>query len=199
MANICNFFGKIVGDEKEVKEVYNYFNEPYVYIKNKTGKCVEAPEQYHFFKIDEVLITEEGFNEKGEFFVEIFGSCSWSLNSALLEKGYYDIYKVEQDPEYFKGMCLERVHEKFPELKMELFSEEPGLEFSEHILLDENGVLEEVETLRQAFYDSKEEAEEDGETVSDEELEEWIYTELPSWFFYPDDSYRVEYDFNYSI
>lgn len=295
MPNICTFWGKIVGDENEVREIVDYFEEPYRYqftsytkmehiqkklkpkestsfvnlaieLDNiveeliKTGKgnsiktkeemeyCVlniiyrrfnqlrhipdkheeeyvkefvenfkeyidipmlrklttipdslkkDFPKTKHFWRIFEVEVDDFGYYEDGRFYAEIFGDCAWSLNTCTLSTGYQDDWKEYEGQPWFKGTCLENVAKEFPELKMEFFSEEPGMELSEHITVKDGKVFEEVQELTCVYYESVEEAKEDDLEITKDQLNVQIYTKLPEWF-YPEDD-QTHFTFNYSI
>ncbi|MBS6535842.1 hypothetical protein [Peptoniphilus harei] len=82
----------------------------------------------------------------------------------MLEEGYYSSYKNFEDKSWFKGTCLEKVHEKFPDLKIEMFSEE---------------------------------AKKDGLEISEDLINEIIYTKLPSWYTPLEEN--TQYFFEWSI
>ena len=80
---------------------------------------------------------------------------------------------------------------------MEIFSEECGCSFSEHIIMNENDIIEDVGDMVANCYESVEEAEEDGFEITEEQVGDYIYTELPDWF-YPTDFNR-SYEFDWSF
>lgn len=155
------------------------------------------PKGPHFWRIFDVDVADTDYDKDGTFSMTLFGSCAWSVESALLYDGYYKFWKHYEGQDWFKGTCLENVHEKFPNLKMEIFSEECGCSFSEHIIMNENGITEDVGDLVATYYESVEEAEEDGFEITEEQVGDYIYTELPDWF-YPTDFNR-SYEFDWSF
>lgn len=155
------------------------------------------PKGSHFFRIFDFNEVYEGIDENGEHFINAFGDCAWSLQSCVLEEGYYSSYKNFEDKGWFKGTCLEKVHEKFPDLKIEMFSEEAGCQFSEHILINEDGFLDECEELVAVCYESIEEAKKDGLEISEDLINEIIYTKLPSWYTPLEEN--TQYFFEWSI
>lgn len=155
------------------------------------------PKAPHFWRIFDVDVADTDYDKDGTFSMTLFGSCAWSASSALLYEGYYEDWKSYEGQDWFKGTCLENVHEKFPSLKMEIFSEECGCSFSEHIKMDENGIIEDVGNLVATYYESVEEAKEDGFEITEEQVGDYIYTELPDWF-YPTDFNR-SYEFDWSF
>lgn len=155
------------------------------------------PKGPHFWRIFDVDVTDVDCDKDGTSSMTLYGSCAWSVGSALLYGGYYKDWKYCEGQDWFKGTCLENVHEKFPSLKMEIFSEEYGCSFSEHIKMDENGIIEDVGNLVATYYESVEEAKEDGFEITEEQVGDYIYTELPDWF-YPTDCNR-SYEFDWSF
>lgn len=181
MANNCYFEGKLVGKKEEVLEVYQYFVEPYGYCSEKL-----YPQKPHFWRIFSSEITEE-WEEIGQYNLTFFGDCAWSLCAALLSGGYYKDWLDENGnmPTWCKGVCLEDVHEKFPDLKIELFSEELGVGFSEHILIDGDEFLDECGDLCVTYYF---EEDEDEAKKLGREIEVDYYDVLPEWLSPVDDS-----------
>lgn len=161
--------------------------------KNKNN----LPKGNHFFRIFDFNEVCEGTDESGDYFINAFGECAWSLQSCVLEEGYYSSYKNFKDKGWFKGTCLERVHEKFPNLKIEMFSEETVCQFSEHILINEDEFLNECEELVTVCYGSVEEAKEDGLEISEDLINETIYAKLPSWYTPLEEN--TQYLFEWSI
>lgn len=82
---------------------------------------------------------------------------------------------------------------------MEIFSEEPGMGFSEHLLMTENRIYIDEEDLEEACYESVEEAKEDGIDITEDMVGEWLYTVLPSWFERIEDGKFNGYSFDFSI
>lgn len=300
MPNICTFWGKIVGDEDEVREIVSYFQEPYRYqfidtkkffekteplqeklrleestplvryatdlysiigeiIKTGQGQNIKTKddmitcinhiiyarigqrpfknepyeseekliERYleklrehldlnllrefltipdslekgfpitkHFWGIFDCNVSDSGYYDDGRFYVEIFGDCAWSLSLALSPFGYYNEWRQYEGQPWFKGTNLEDVHDAFPELEMEFFSEESGMEFSEHILIKDHAFIEETQNLSCRYYESLEEAQEDGLELKEDQIHKFLYIELPEWFYPVEDMTNYEYDWS---
>lgn len=143
----------------------------------------DLPKKPHFWRIFEIDSSEEGYDELGDYVLYFWGTCAWSLESALARDGYYSGWKEYYDQEWFKGTCIENVHEKFPDLKMEIISEGEMNDFSEHLVMKKGSLISETEGLEVCMYDSVEEAKEDGVKITEEELEFPVYKELPSWYY----------------
>lgn len=198
------------GKELEKSEVFNEFEKEF----NKFEKGFDfesfkgfeklynerknnLPKGNHFFRIFDFVKYDEGITENGEYIINAYGDCAWSLHSCVLEDGYYSSWKEFEGKDWFKGTCLEKVHEKFPNLKIEMFSEETGCQFSEHILINEDGFSDECEELVAVCYQSVEEAKEDGLEMSEDLINENIYKKLPSWFTPAEEN--TQYFFEWSI
>lgn len=186
---------KLWGKELEKSEVFNEFEEEFNkfqkgfdfesfkdFEKLSSKEKNNLPKGNHFFRIFDFNKVCEGADENEEYFINACGECAWSLQSCVLEEGYYSSWKEFEGKDWFKGTCLEKVHEKFPNLKIEMFSEEDGCQFSEHILINEDGFLDECEELVAVCYESIEEAKKDGLEISEDLINEIIYTKLPSWY-----------------
>lgn len=182
------------GEVKKVRDKLD-FNK-FIKIIEDNRTIGELPKGYHFWRIFEVEKISEDLEENGELSLTFAGNCAWSLSSALTAKGYGKDWENYKDRSWYKGTSIEEVHEKFPTLKMEFFSEEPGFNFSEHILVTEEGITNEMEDLPHEYYDSLEEAE-DGQSISDEMVEENFDIKLPSWYVLDED--KNGYSFKFTI
>lgn len=199
MANDCYFEGKILGKKEEVEEVFKYFTEAYNYnLLNKEEKASDfiEPKGPHFWRIHDFKTMSQGENEKEEFFITFCGICAWSLFASLLYEGYQKSWDEYKNKAWFKGTCLEEVHKKFPHLKMEFFSEEPGMNISEHILIEGDSFINESEDFKIVNYESIEEAKEDGMEISEDMVEEDIYVRLPSWYKSEDNGLSYSHSWN---
>lgn len=201
---------KLWGKELEKSEVFNEFEEEFNkfqkgfdfesfkdFEKLSSKEKNNLPKGNHFFRIFDFNKVCEGADENEEYFINACGECAWSLQSCVLEEGYYSSWKEFEGKDWFKGTCLEKVHEKFPNLKIEMFSEEDGCQFSEHILINEDGFLDECEELVAVCYESIEEAKKDGLEISEDLINEIIYTKLPSWYTPLEEN--TQYFFEWSI
>ena len=150
MANDCLYEMKIKGSREAVDRVINCLKADYNY-------GVGKPEHKHFFRIfncydDE--IAEQLPN--GEICKWIWGYCAWSVDTCMTENGYYADCK-KNHPDTFMGTTLA---EQSADCEIEVFSEEPGMCFSEHYHY-KNG-----ECLVDDVVDATEEENADGEYES---------------------------------
>lgn len=183
------------GEVKKVKDKLDF--ERFMKIIEEHRTMGELPKGYHFWRIFEVEKISEDLEEKVELSLTFAGNCAWSLSSALTAQGYGKDWQKYKDRSWYKGISIEEVHEKFPTLKMEFFSEEPGFSFSEHILVTEDGIINETEDLPQECYDSVEEAEETGQSISEDMEDENFDIKLPSWYVLDED--KKGYSFKFTI
>lgn len=209
MENRLEYQCKLWEKEVEKSEILNEFEEEFNKFKKGfdfesfkdfqklSSKRDNFPKGNHFFRIFDFIKYNEGITENGEYIINAYGDCAWSLLSCVLEDGYYSSWKEFEGKDWFKGTCLEKVYEKFPNLKIEMFSEESGCQFSEHILINEDGFLDECEELIAVCYQSVEEAKEDGLEISEDLIDETIYKKLPSWFAPAEEN--AQYVFEWSI
>lgn len=174
---------------QEFKTEFEKFSEGFDFDKflSLVEKCKsdlkDLPKKPHFWRVFEINSSEEGYDELGDYVIPFWGRCAWSLESALSKEGYYSKWSKYYDQDWFKGTCIENVHEKFPELKMEIFSEGEMNDFSEHLVMKKDSLRLETEDYQVCMYDSVEEAKEDGVEITEEELEWPVYKELPSWYY----------------
>lgn len=200
---------KLWGKELEKSEVFNEFEKEFNkfeegfdfesfkdFEKLSSEEKNNLPKRNHFFRIFDFVKYDEGFAENGKYFINAYGDCAWSLESCVLEDGYYSSWKEFEGKYWFKGTCLEKVHEKFPNLKIEMFSEETGCQFSGHILINEGGLSDECEELVAVCYQSVEEAKKDGLEISEDLINENIYKKLPSWFTPAEENTQYFYEWS---
>ena len=157
------------------------------------------PKKPHFLGIYEVDIISESEKPDGKYSISFSGSCAWSLLYSMSIYGAQKQWTKYKGTKWFKGISFEEVHEKFPDLKMEVFSEESGMGFSEHLLMTENLVYIDEEDFEETCYESVEEAKEDGIDITEDMVGEWLYTVLPSWFERIEEGKFNGYSFDFTI
>ena len=126
MPNYCDYEMKVIGKKEDIQRLLNCLQADYNY---RAGK----PEHKHFFRVFEA--EEAGTakdNGNGTYTQYIYGYCAWSVWSCMMEgrSTYYSDCK-EHYGEDFMGTTLV---EQSQGLTIEVFSEEPGMEFSEHYI-----------------------------------------------------------------
>lgn len=145
MPNYCNYEMKIKGSKDAIKRVLECLKADYDYNKGK-------PDHKHFFRVFDVYDDNEmKDNGDGTFTQFVFGDCAWSVHSCMCsgEHTYYNDGK-ESFGENFMGTDL---LEQSKDCEIEVFSEEEGMEFSEHYIF-KNGecLVDDCVDCKQAGY-----------------------------------------------
>lgn len=133
MPNICNFDMKIVGKQENVEKFIKVLQAHYNYETN------EFSFERHLFRIFESEIYDAEEKDDGEISVQINGDCAWSVQSCMFENGYYDSVKKNYNKN-FHGTTVP-IESKNLNLKIEIYSTEPGCQFQEHYLIDNGNVV----------------------------------------------------------
>lgn len=121
MANECMFIMKVTGKVKGIRRVVNAAVAAY-------EDTPEDPE--HFWRVhDFYLITPSKLNDEIHSF-EFGGACAWSVWSCMFDGP--STYQ-SQNPNS-SGITLQQIS-KEEHLVIEVYSQEPGLCFSEHFLI----------------------------------------------------------------
>lgn len=166
MANICDFLMKVRGNKEDIIQFHKALNQNG---KIWMGRGAE---------------TDLTFEEDGAAFMS--GWCKGSVTSALIDNAISmrtepDQWFHKPDEEEHEYITLWEACKKW-NLIMEVYSEESGCEFQEHLICDKGDVIcgECVEWHEYCIcdYETKEEAEEElGLEILDEEWEreEWIH------------------------
>lgn len=145
MPNYCNYEMKIKGSKDAIKRVLECLKADYNYTIGK-------PEHKHFFRVFDVYDDEEmEDNGDGTFTQFVFGDCAWSVYSCMCsgDHTYFNDCK-ESFGENFMGTTL---LEQSKDCEIEVFSEEEGMEFSEHYIF-KNGkcLVDDCVKTKQAGY-----------------------------------------------
>ena len=125
MPNYCNYEMKVKGSKKAIERVMECLKADYNYLEGK-------PSHKHFFRVFEACENDLEKNEDGTYTMLIFGYCAWSVYSCMCggEHTYYNDCK-KNHKDIFMGTTLK---EQSRGCEIEVFSEEEGMEFSEHYL-----------------------------------------------------------------
>lgn len=147
MPNYCDYEMKIRGSKDAIARVLECLKANYDYGMGK-------PEHKHFFRVFSAYENDEmENNDDGTYTLFVYGDCAWSVYSCMCsgEHTYYNDLK-ERYPDIFMGTTLE---EQSKDCEIEVFSEEEGMEFSEHLLY-KNGecLIDDTADVEQAGYDS---------------------------------------------
>lgn len=153
MANDCNFWFQAASRNPAKLEKF---------IK---AWCVDRyGEGPHLYRIFEVW-GEDSMHQVGNtglFVVAMSGSCAWSLASCISSKpsSYYeDTMKNPNSwtPITKNARCINALCREF-ETGIEIFSEEPGCEFAEHVRVDSEGntLMDDCCDFRELYWDQDE-------------------------------------------
>lgn len=151
MPNYCDYEMKVKGSKEAIKELLECLNADYNYSSGA------KPEHKHMFRVFQAELVNDRpkANIDGTYTQHIYGYCAWSVASCMLRnRGYYADIKKEY-PEIFMGTSLEELSKEL-DIEIEVFSEEPGMCFSEHYIFERGVcVCEECEELETVGVDEK--------------------------------------------
>ena len=139
MANNCFYEMKVVGDKKKnIEEFISLLN-----YTHPDGKCFAR-----IFSADANPIEEKD----GKYSVLISGDCAWSVATCMTN----NFMSYSSEDKSGKLTNLAEATKKLM-LMVEIFSEEIGIGFAEHIIYS-NGIciVDEVEDYNEVWYDSDE-------------------------------------------
>ena len=120
MPNYCDFQVKLTGPIEDIIKFYNACHNPY------QG---DSSDPIHFYRIFEFNISELNRHDQ-EYVCYAYGYCAWSVVSCMMPNGYHKDYPNTN------GVTLY----DFPTLKIEIFSTECGMCFSEHIIVNKGNL-----------------------------------------------------------
>ena len=132
MANVCSYDLKVVGKYEDVCNFYNCLIGEEAYEDNEMSTRI----------YDAECCKIEGFGSNTAFYIT--GSCAWSVLSSFIDYHESDGISIL---DFSKNHCL----------TLEFFSEECGLEFAEHYII-ENGLIttEEVAKYKEFYIEDVE-------------------------------------------
>lgn len=139
MPNYCDFEVKLTGKFEDILRFYNACTKPY--------ECKDTdPEHfYRVFACDLVEIVPTNVLP-GIFEGYFTGYCAWSVLTCFRDQGYH---KTDNMP---NALTLERLSKECPDLVIEMFSTEPGMQFSEHLLLvDSEFIIDECDDYYELY------------------------------------------------
>jgi len=135
MANDCLYEMQIRGSKRAIARVIACLKADYNYTEKK-------PAHKHFFRVFDCYDDSElNDNGDGTFTKYVYGYCAWSVHSCMMgNEGELSCYNMckENYKDIFMGTTLE---EQSKDCIIEVFSEEPGMAFSEHYIYN-HGVCE---------------------------------------------------------
>ena len=165
--------------QDELRELRDAHNKPYPrHIENKIKHLLQNKENYlnypkhpHFFRVFDFYTDfpfdndsdksslkqfKHGKNEDGRqlYRAEFDGDCAWSCEIAFLEERAQYIQPIPGYQAMTNFTTLNELHEKYPNLQLEIISTEPGCCFTEYIFMNNNGVR--IECLDyEEYYDEE--------------------------------------------
>ena len=130
MPNYCSYSMKVKGTHENIEQFIKIIQTDYMY--NKDGACINPdtnePVERHFWRVFEAyVVDDETENEVRS--VIINGDCAWSVTSCMCDGRW--TYQG-QNPNG-RGTTLKQESARL-NLSIEVFSEEPGCGFMEHIV-----------------------------------------------------------------
>ena len=149
MPNYCEYNMIIKGSKKAINRIIECLEADYNYGAGK-------PDHLHFFRVFDVFYEKEDIINlgNGKYSLFIWGNCAWSVYSCMCdgEHTYYnDVKKFHKD--IFMGTTLQ---EQSKDCEIEVFSEEPGMGFSEHYIYKNGECLcDETCEIEQGGYDEQ--------------------------------------------
>lgn len=166
MPNYCDFNMKIVGERKNIEELIAVLNCDYSYkpispdhINGKTYPLVHQPPSpiyyttngyklakltgpRHMFRVFEIYVNRSKDELNASY---LFGYCAWSVDSCMFgtRHTYYDDFITEKHGNKYIGFMGTTLPDESRRLnlKIEVYSEEPGCGFMEHYLIDNGEIL----------------------------------------------------------
>lgn len=166
MPNYCDFNMKIVGERKNIEEFIAVLDCDYSYkpispdhINGKTYPLVHQPASpiyyttngyklakltgpRHMFRVFEIYVNRSKDELNASY---LFGYCAWSVDSCMFgtRHTYYDDFITEKHGNKYIGFMGTTLPDESRRLnlKIEVYSEEPGCGFMEHYLIDNGEIL----------------------------------------------------------
>lgn len=166
MPNYCDFDMKIVGERKNIEELIAVLDSDYSYepvsphhINGKIYPLVHQPASpiyyttngykletitgpRHMFRVFEAYVNRSKDELNASY---ISGYCAWSVYSCMFgtRHTYYDDFITEKYGNKYIGFMGTTLPDESRRLnlKIEVYSEEPGCGFMEHYLIDNGEIL----------------------------------------------------------
>jgi len=164
MPNYCDFSMHIKGQKKDVFKLaewlsadYSYSSTPNIYVEREG---VKIPTEHHIgWRVFECYYQEDAFANlpiDSNITLYLSGYCAWSVYSSMMEGPF--TYYTDNHADMMKArgedlsLTLPQACKKLS-VEVELFSNEPGMCFSEHYHIGSDGKIKlEEETEYIEFY-----------------------------------------------
>lgn len=141
MPNECSAVVKVSGRKDSVDEFIRIMNADYDY-DHYVEENMSFSHNSHFFRIFSADTMD--YEQDGLFVVATLDVwCAWSIATCMFDDGYYNTVKKECEEHNvsFHGTNITECAKKL-ELNIEAISEEPGMCFMEHYLVNPDGEFE---------------------------------------------------------
>ena len=199
MPNICDFDMLVEGKKKDVDTFIKWLEADYHYFVDDSGiPKLECSSDYHFYRVFDVYYDEINAKDDEVIRQVISGDCAWSVTVCML-RNCGSLYYKRTDDDEFKDIRkdIDLVESSWLlNLKIEVYSKEPGMCFAEHYLIDNGKIViddcTEYQEICLVEYETKEQAEEDlNTTITEEEWDKRYENE--GWVS------RCDWDFKFTI
>lgn len=140
MANDCCFGMMVVGEKENVNEFITMLDYTH-------------PHNICFARIFDIYECSRKTLKDGRTAVRLDGSCAWSVHSCMMEGygTYYGDHKNDSD----NTLTSLQIEGERLQLDIEIFSEEPGMGFTEHYrVINGQVIVYECENYSEYYYDS---------------------------------------------
>lgn len=135
MPNYCFYDLNITGKPDDVERVVNALKAEYNYTDPASVK------HEHLYRVFEAEVYHDETDEFGVKTTGVRGNCAWSVGSCMMggQSGYYSDFEKRYGKDN-KGTCLENLTKETNTI-VEIYSEETGCCFQEHIVVNHGIVL----------------------------------------------------------
>lgn len=142
MSNYCEIDANVRGKKKDIMTLIKWLKADFDYVDENNQSCYtlgpnneKIPCEHHVgFKVWDIEMNDtlDEFEDDDIAMTGFFGGCAWSASSSLINVRSDDGHKfVLGLPEACRLLHLE----------VEMFTKEPGMGFSEHYYINDEGVL----------------------------------------------------------
>lgn len=184
MPNYCSYSMQVTGKEEDVDFFIEELKTDYYYDKEHNCQGVKEGMR-HFCRVFDADVLAAGVNsETLEDGKEIYlkkavltGNCAWSITSCMMNEGRFGYYQSLKETYGNKSKATTLAFEsKRLNLIVEIYSEETGVGFSEHILYVNGEEIEnECVDYYEIWYDENDE--ELDEPITRGGFENWEFTD----------------------
>ena len=138
MPNYCNFDMRVTGPAKGIERLYKAATTDYY---------ETADDNEHLWRVFEFSHAKHTHIKDDIYSVDFYGYCAWSMYSCMFDGEF----TYQSSSENHKGVTLPQLS-KEENLVIEAYSQEPGMCFSEYILINKGEIIAEKEEEYYEFY-----------------------------------------------